>query len=143
MVDFDLIDKKKALGKQRIAKFSSSIKKAVLEIINTEFIMTNRSINFSVADVTTSKDLRYCDVHVIFFDSSEKESDEIIEKLNKSGTHQGYKCGFLPLKLAISKKILSRIRLKYVPDVRFRKVSNDYLMINNIISNSVQDEVQE
>jgi ribosome-binding factor A len=133
MINFDLIDKKKNLKKQRIAKFSSTIKKAILEIMNQEFILSNQIYDFSVVDAKMSPDLKYCDAFIVFFDSSSEQKNlEILEKLNKSGTHQGFKCGFLPLKLAISRKILVKMRLKYMPEIRFKKVSDDYLMLNHL-----------
>ena len=131
MINFDLIDKKKNLGKQRIAKFSSTVKKAILEIMNQEFIMSNQVYDFSVVDAKMSPDLKYCDTYILFLDkSSEEKNLQILEKLNKSGTHQGFKCGFLPLKLAISRKLLVRMKLKYMPEIRFKKVSDDYLTFN-------------
>jgi ribosome-binding factor A len=134
MIDFNLINKKKILGKQRVEKFSSSMKKAILQTINTDFIASNNDIYFSVVDVHMSKDLKYCDIFIVFFDKENKEkNNKTLEKLNKSDGHEGFKCGFLPLKLAISKTISSKIRLKYMPEVRFKKVSDDYFLINNLI----------
>jgi ribosome-binding factor A len=133
MINFDLIDKKKALGKQRVAKFTSSVQKTILEIMNGEFMLSNQILDFSIVDAKMSPDLKYCDAYIAFFDSDEEKQKEILDKLNKSGTHQGFKCGFLPLKLAIAKKLSVRMRLKYMPQIRFRKMHDDYFLIHDLI----------
>lgn len=133
MINFNLIDKKNHQKKQRNQKFTSCAKKAILEVINQEFLMTNQNLLFSIADIKISVDYRYCDIYVVFFDTNNNDENyesDVIEKLNLSHTHKGYKSGFVPLKIAIMNHLQKKMKLKYPVEIRFRKVSDDYFIVN-------------
>lgn len=131
MINFDFIDKKKNLGRQRIKKFASSMKKAVLEIVNGEFALTNQS-QFCVLDAEMSVDLKYCNVFIEFFEQDKKLQNKILDKLNTEDFKNGYKSDFMPLRIAIARKISQKMYLKYMPVVRFRKVAEEYYIINGL-----------
>lgn len=122
-IDFDLINKKKDLGKRRVSKVTSSIQKIVTEIIHGELAMICN--DFSVIDAYMSIDLRYADIFISFFDPNEKKQAAILKKLSASDRRNSYYVGSKTLNIYIASKISQKMRLRNMPEIRFR-VKNSY-----------------
>ena len=127
-IEFDLINKKKDLGKRRVSRFTSSVKKVVSEIIHGEFAVI--CSDFSVLDAHMSIDLRYANILISFFTEDKKKQEEILEKLNSNDRKKTYLIGANTLKSFISSKISQKMRLKNMPDIRFKIISDDYYYLN-------------
>ena len=128
-IDSTIIEKKSELSERRVLKVSSSLLKLTLEVINGEFVET--CIDFSVVDCGMSPDLRYLDIFIRtpLIDNKEDQL-KFLKTLNYDDLPQHkrilskfYK---ISLKHFIVRKIVTRMRLRIVPIVRF-KIYDDSL----------------
>ncbi len=116
----DILNRKSDLGKRRVSKVASSVKKVVSEVVHGEFAMT--CCDFSVIEVTMSQDLRYADIFIAFYDIGEKSKQEdVLSELNYDFT-QKYNSKFakIGLKKIISEQIAKKMLFKYMPNIRFK-----------------------
>lgn len=126
-IDFDLVNKKKDLGKRRVSKVASSIQRIVTEIIHGEFAMICN--DFSVVDAHMSVDLRYADISVSFFHNDKKKQEMVLKKLNSFERRDSYFLGSKTLNIYIASKISQKMRLRNMPDVRFKMIDDDYCLL--------------
>lgn len=123
----DILNKKLDLGKRRVSKVASSVKRIVAEIVHGEFAQI--CSDFSIIEGTMSSDLKYADIFITFYDSQDKKSQEsYLFDLNYD-IHQKYQSKFakISLKKIISQGIAQKMRLKYMPQVRFR-IADDFMI---------------
>jgi ribosome-binding factor A len=123
----DILNKKSDLGKRRISRVSSSIKKIVSEIVHGEF--ASMCSNFSVIEGSMSPDLKYADIFIAFYEKLDKKSQEdFLINLNYD-VYQKYNSQFakISLKKVIAYNISQKMRIRYIPQVRF-KIADDAMM---------------
>ncbi len=123
----DILNKKSDLGKRRISRIASSIKKIVAEIVHGELAQT--CSDFSVIEGSMSPDLKYADIFIAFYAIDDKKTQEnFLKDLNYDVFHR-YQSKFakISLKKIIAQGITHKMRLKYMPQVRF-KIADDAMM---------------
>lgn len=123
----DILNRKSDLGKRRISKVASSIKRVVSEIIHGEFAQT--CSEFSVIDASMSPDLKYADIFISFYNiDSKNEQEDFLLDLNYDLSNR-YQSKFakISLKKVISEQMTKKMLLKYMPKIRF-KIADDLMM---------------
>ena len=123
----DIVNKKSDLGKRRISRIASSIKRIVAEIVHGE--LAQICSDFSVIEGSMSPDLKYADIFITFYEIADKKAQEAFLLELNYDVHQRYQSKFakISLKKTISQGIAQKMRLKYMPQVRFR-IADDVMM---------------
>jgi ribosome-binding factor A len=116
----DILNKKSDLGKRRVSKVASSIKRIVAEVVHGEFAQT--CSDFSVIEGSMSPDLKYADIFITFYEITDKKLQEAFLVDLNYDVYQKYESKFakISLKKAIAQSIAQKMRLKYMPQVRFK-----------------------
>jgi ribosome-binding factor A len=122
-IDKSIIESKNSSSSRRVEQLSSSLQKLASEVIHGE--CGDVCSEFSVINCHMSKDLKYLDIFICFFNRDDKDKQsELISLLNYDDLSrvEKMKSKFykVSLKQLIVKKILHGVRLRIVPDIRFK-----------------------
>jgi ribosome-binding factor A len=127
-----VVENKQESSNRRLLQVGATLKKAVLEILNGHF--PELCMDFSVIEADVSPDLRYLDIFLEFyFLESQNEKDQRLKELNYDDLDQKDRAksrfARVMLKQVILEQILRRMRIKYVPKVRFRMATKEMLFL--------------
>lgn len=130
-IDKSVIESKNRSSTRRIEQMASSMQRLASEVIHGE--CSDICSEFSVINCNMSKDLKYLDIFIHFFnmDDKDKQSD-LITLLNYDDLPRAEKMKSkfykASLKQLIVKKILTGIRLRIVPEIRFKMATEQMFL---------------